>query len=145
MNPLSPTDLLPYGPDFLWVDDVLEARDDGIVTRKRYTTDSLLLRSHVFDGICIVPGVILVEQVAQSACLAGLLAAAMRGEAPERAPRFVIGRVKAKFMAPAQAPCTVQAEIELRPGRRAIGFSGRLTNGTTPLAQVSGIAVQLAS
>ena len=146
MSGALPTQLLPYGPHFLWVDEVIDAdgAGAGIRTRKWYSAEVPALQSHFEHGPWLVPGVLLIEQVAQSACLAGLLAAhGQTGvDAGAAGAQFVLGQVKARFHAPANVPCSVLAEVDLRIGRRMIGFRGRLSIDGALIAEVSGMAMR---
>ena len=144
MSGESPAQLLPYGPHFLWVDEVVDADSAGIRTRKFYAAEVPALQSHFEGGPWIVPGVLLIEQVAQSACLAGLLQAhaTAREDVAAAGAQFVLGQVKARFHARAHVPCNVLAEVDLRMGRRMIGFRGRLSIDGTLVAEVSGMAMR---
>ena len=144
MSGKSPAQLLPYGPNFLWVDEVIDADSAAIRTRKWYAAEIPALQSHFEHGPWIVPGVLLIEQVAQSACLAGLLPTIgiAEGDASVASTQFVLGQVKARFHARAQVPCSVLAEVDLRMGRRMMGFRGRLLIDGTLIAEVSGMAVR---
>jgi 3-hydroxymyristoyl/3-hydroxydecanoyl-(acyl carrier protein) dehydratase len=147
MNPLNLGRLLPYGPDFLWVDEVLDVGPQQIRTRTFYSPDKPILQSHFLNGPAIVPGVILIEQVAQSACLAGRLAAGageqQADDTPAAAVEFALGQVKARFLSPAKAPCELIADVTLRIGNRSIGFRGKLFHGDTVIAEVNGLAVRV--
>ncbi len=143
MSVASPSQLLPYGPHFVWVDEVIDANGVGIRTKKRYAAELPVLQSHFEHGPWIVPGVLLIEQVAQSACLAGLLQAHEVGmDAGATGAQFVLGQVKARFYAPAYVPCSVLAELDLRMGRRMIGFRGQLSINGALIAKVSGMAMR---
>lgn len=144
MSGASPVQLLPYGPHFRWVDEIIDADGASIRTRKCYAADVLVLQSHFEHGPWIVPGVLLIEQVAQSACLAGLLPAHGKAgvDAGAAGAQFVLGQVKARFHARAHVPCSVLAEVDLRMGRRTIGFRGRLSIDGALIAEVSGMAMR---
>lgn len=65
---------LPYGPEFLLVDEVrrFSASSRIIETSKRYSVDRNCIRDHRVGDLVVVPGVMLMEQVNQSALLLGL-------------------------------------------------------------------------
>ncbi len=55
---------LPYGPSFLFVDEILSVDDNGIEGVYTYNSDAEFFRDH-FPGNPIIPGVILIETMAQ--------------------------------------------------------------------------------
>jgi 3-hydroxyacyl-[acyl-carrier-protein] dehydratase len=62
---------LPHRPPFIFVDVVLELQpSESAICRKTFAPDEPFFRGH-FPGDPIVPGVILVEALAQTAGLAG--------------------------------------------------------------------------
>lgn len=68
----APTDLLPHRSPFLFVDEVLEL-EPGVSARARWFVDpeSAFFAGH-FPGNPILPGVIIVEALAQTGALAAL-------------------------------------------------------------------------
>lgn len=68
----APTDLLPHRPPFLFVDEVL-ALEPGVSARARWYVDpeAAFFAGH-FPGNPILPGVIIVEALAQTGALAAL-------------------------------------------------------------------------
>ncbi len=55
---------LPYGPSFLFVDEILSVDDNGIEGVYTYNPEAEFYRDH-FPGNPITPGVILIETMAQ--------------------------------------------------------------------------------
>ena len=55
---------LPYGPDFLFVDEILSIDDNSMSGSYTYRPDALFYRDH-FPARPITPGVILIETMAQ--------------------------------------------------------------------------------
>lgn len=68
----APTDLLPHRPPFLFVDEVLSL-EPGVSARARWHVDPAahFFAGH-FPGNPILPGVIIVEALAQTGALAAL-------------------------------------------------------------------------
>ncbi|HMM48052.1 MAG TPA: 3-hydroxyacyl-ACP dehydratase FabZ [Miltoncostaeaceae bacterium] len=68
----APTDLLPHRPPFLFVDEIL-ALEPGVSARARWYVDpeAAFFAGH-FPGNPILPGVIIIEALAQTGALAAL-------------------------------------------------------------------------
>jgi len=57
--------LLPHREPFLFVDEIVEASEEKIVAKRRFTENEYFFKGH-FPDYPVVPGVILVETMAQS-------------------------------------------------------------------------------
>jgi 3-hydroxyacyl-[acyl-carrier-protein] dehydratase len=57
--------LLPHRDPFLFVDEIIEATNEKITAKRVFTENEYFFKGH-FPGYPVVPGVILVETMAQS-------------------------------------------------------------------------------
>jgi len=72
--------LIPHRDPFLWIDEVVEEWEDGLVARKYIPPDLDVFRGH-YPGRPVLPGVLLCEAAMQ----AGAVLIARRGFAPREA------------------------------------------------------------
>ena len=93
-------ELLPHRPPFLFVDTLIAADETGAVGEYTYTLEKNdFFRGH-FPGNPIVPGVVLVESMAQVAG-AGIVARGALAATPGKEPVFILASVdSARFRRP---------------------------------------------
>ena len=91
------------------------------------------------NGPHVIPGVLLAEQVAQSA----LLMARLRGLAPE-GETLVLSQLRCDFLASAEPPAAILANVSFRAGFGHFGFMGSCSDGQTELARIKGMAFRRA-
>jgi 3-hydroxyacyl-[acyl-carrier-protein] dehydratase len=104
--------LLPYSWPWLLVDRVLDwVPGKEITCVKAVSASDPVVAAHFAGGRRLVPGVVLVELVAQAAYLLHQLSA----EAPATGePSHVLARCQASFLAPASAGSVLVAHVSLR-------------------------------
>ena len=92
--------VLPHRPPFLFVDTLIAADETGAVGEYTYTEEKNdFFRGH-FPGNPIVPGVVLVESMAQVAG-AGIVARGALAATPGKEPVFILASVdSARFRKP---------------------------------------------
>ena len=115
-------DLLPHRAPFLFVDRIIEASLKRIVAERAFPADTDFFRGH-FPGYPIVPGVILVETMAQCGG-AGLIAA---GVIPRGVGFFLASVHHAKFRRPVLPNELLRIEVDNKKVTpRLLKQSGRI-------------------
>jgi len=131
MTDRDPLAALPHGPEFRFV-DALDSLEPGKSASARYTVrgDEAFLAGH-FPGNPLMPGVILIEAIAQ---LGGVVAQS-DPEIPPLANLLLTGVRGAKILGAARPGETlrIRAEVEGRLGGM-IQVSGEVTVGEMVLA-----------
>jgi 3-hydroxyacyl-[acyl-carrier-protein] dehydratase len=117
--------LLPHRSPFLFVDEVVAADDERITARHIFTDKEFFFAGH-FPGYPVVPGVILVETMAQSGG-AGLRKLGIIGDGS----LFFLGTVdKVKFRRQVRPGDEARIEIKnLRVSAKMIKQAGKLYVG----------------
>jgi 3-hydroxyacyl-[acyl-carrier-protein] dehydratase len=107
-------ELMPYGRDFRFVDEFLEADSSHIVTRYRFRKDHAFFANH-FPDRGVTPGVILLEAMCQCGMVAqGLyLLAAETGLENARQYRFLFTNSEVEWLQPVYPGDTVVIRSEL--------------------------------
>jgi len=113
--------LLPHREPFLFVDEIVQADEKKIVAKHVFTEKEFFFKGH-FPGYPVVPGVILVETMAQSGG-AGVRKLGLLGD---DALFFLASVDKVKFRRQVKPGDEVRSEIEnLRLSPRMIKQSGK--------------------
>jgi 3-hydroxyacyl-[acyl-carrier-protein] dehydratase len=89
--------ILPHREPFLFIDEVIEI--DGnqkVVARKHISPDEYFFQGH-FPGDPVMPGVLLIEAMAQTSILIYYLC---KPDIANTHPTYYLGKVKSEFLAP---------------------------------------------
>jgi 3-hydroxyacyl-[acyl-carrier-protein] dehydratase len=115
--------ILPHRPPFLLVDRVTELEPGKrIVARKNVSINEPFFPGH-FPGHPVMPGVLIVEAMAQAACI---LAIESSDESVRSKVTYFVGIDNAKFRKPVFPGDQLRLEIEAISSRRGIWtFTGR--------------------
>jgi acyl carrier protein/3-hydroxymyristoyl/3-hydroxydecanoyl-(acyl carrier protein) dehydratase len=136
--PEDPSTILPYGDQFRFVDLIVSAELNRIVTSTAWNAENLLVAAHFRDGPHVVPGVLLAEQAAQSA----LLLANLRGLAAPGEAMF-LAQLRCDFRAAAVPPLTILTTVDFRATALGhFGFMATCSSGDLELARIKGIAAK---
>lgn len=122
LNSVEIMKLLPHRYPFLLVDKITEVEEGKrIVGIKNVTINEPFFQGH-FPGHPIMPGVLIIEAMAQVGGLYALVA----GNIGENKVTYFVGIDKAKFRKPVVPGDTLRFELELISCRRGIfTFSGK--------------------
>lgn len=89
--------VLPHREPFLFIDEVVEiVASEKVVAVKNIRNDENYFEGH-FPGNPVVPGVILIEAMAQTSII---LYSVAKPEIVKSQPDYYLGKVKAEFFAP---------------------------------------------
>ena len=108
--------IIPHRDPFLLVDEVLEITDTSIVAQKHITGDEYFFKGH-FPGMPIMPGVLIVESIAQ----AGAIVALSKEENKGKIAVFA-GIDKVRIRKSVFPGDTIRLEVKLTKQRGPIGF-----------------------
>jgi len=110
-------ELLPHRKPFLFIDSVLELEPGKkIVAVRRFDPDEGFFRGH-FPGSPVVPGVIIVEAIAQAG---GILVAQSEGERIKGRNPALVGLDRVRFRKPVLPGDEVRLEVEMLKSRERL-------------------------
>lgn len=108
--------IIPHREPFILVDEVLEMTEESIVAQKKITGDEYFFAGH-FPGMPIMPGVLIVEAIAQ----AGAIVALSKEENKGKIAVFA-GIDKVRIRKSVFPGDTIRLEVKLTRKRGPIGF-----------------------
>ena len=123
--------ILPHRYPFLLIDRVLELkRKERIVAIKNVTINEPFFNGH-FPGLPIMPGVLIVEAIAQAG------GALLLTEVPDRSDKIMVftGIERARFRRPVGPGDQLRLEVELKGWREIPGMTAAKMLGTAFVGQ----------
>lgn len=101
---------IPHRPPFLFVDEIVEVRDDGATTRRTVRADEYFFEGH-YPGNPIMPGVLLCEAVFQSGAIYLVKKLETSGESAENKTPILSRITDARFKNMVKPGDEVQIEV----------------------------------
>jgi 3-hydroxymyristoyl/3-hydroxydecanoyl-(acyl carrier protein) dehydratase len=109
---------MPHGENWIMVDHIVECHPPTFIRTRKYVDDQdPFVAGHFRGRPALLPGVLLVEYVSQSAYLLGRLAGLPSYEAP---PVKLLARCSASFLSPAHGGDLLTAEVRLTESIRDV-------------------------
>lgn len=133
MHPV--TELIPHRPPFLFVDEIVDADEAGLVARRTWRADEDFYKGH-YPGAPITPGVLLCEAVFQAAACFMALKARASGASPGEGVPLIAKISEVRFRNPVYPGDTVMLEVKLKDamgGFTMLSGLARKTDGTKVL------------
>ncbi len=129
-------ELLPHRPPFRFLDRLLEARTDGCVGEYTFTADAYFFKGH-FPGFPVVPGVLLVEAIAQCGG-----AGVVESDLVEARSILLATVSSAKFRRPVRPDETVRFEVEyMKTSPRLLRQRGKAFVGEEIAAEAEWVCI----
>lgn len=133
---MKTTNLLKYGKEFHFVDETLlvDVEEGLIKTSKIYRSDWDIVMAHTLATGPIVPGVLLIEQAAQSA----LLLCCYRG--PNFASKPRLANIRATWNAPGLLDTPIHAEVRVQGATSSTSsFEASIKCNDSTIARIRGL------
>ena len=125
--------ILPYGDDFLFVDEVTRLTDEQIWASYTIPVEAPFIRAH-FEGLPLMPGVLVGEGMAQ----AGTVMVRYNLEDHRRNDLLAFQIENARFSSPARPGDKLQYQVDLTRLRRHVArLEGRATIGQREVCRAS--------
>jgi 3-hydroxymyristoyl/3-hydroxydecanoyl-(acyl carrier protein) dehydratase len=135
-------DLLKYGDEFRFVDETLQVdiRAGLITTSKVYRSDWDIVVAHTLATGPVVPGVLLIEQAAQSA----LLLCSYRE--PDAVARPRLANIRATWNAPGTLDTPIHAHVQVRVATASTSsFEASIRCNGLDIARIRGLVAFIGS
>lgn len=108
--------IIPHRDPFILVDEVLEMTGESIIAQKYVREDEYYFRGH-FPGMPVMPGVLVIEALAQAGAIVALSKPENRGKIA-----LFAGIDKVRFKKSVYPGDTLRLEVHLTRQRGPIGF-----------------------
>jgi 3-hydroxyacyl-[acyl-carrier-protein] dehydratase len=105
------TELIPHRPPFLFVDEIIDTSETGLVAKRTWRADEDFYKGH-YPGAPITPGVLLCEAVFQAAACYMALKARAAGASPGEGVPLIAKISEVRFRNPVYPGDTVLLEVK---------------------------------
>ncbi len=114
-------EILPQQYPFIFVDKIeeIDLEKEEIICKKKFTYNEHFFKGH-FPNNPVVPGVLLIESIAQTAII---LYANIYPDIAKLKPDYYLGKVEAKFLSPVRVGDVLKIKVKMIKSLKSAGIA----------------------